>query len=116
MPNSRQHEVLTARPKPLPPSAALLSQLFSEEQDSAFGCRKRAVRNQVNLKKDSNQISDGHSITDTVDDTESCMGSFEVAAMRRQQNRRLQRKHLVPPVEFEDNGPHIIQLNVCIIG
>ena len=100
----------------MPPSAALLSQLFSNEQESALNYRKRPAHNQETPKKVSNEISNGHSATDLVDDTESCMGSVQVAAMRRQQNRRLQRKDLAPPVEFEGNCTHMVHGLMCIIG
>ncbi|PMD56012.1 uncharacterized protein K444DRAFT_666645 [Hyaloscypha bicolor E] len=100
--NSCHQQIPTKIPKHSPASSALLSVLFSEEKERGLNRRKRAGRTQPNPKY-AEENSEVKNREETGDDSGSCMDSFEVAAMRRQQNQRLQRKGLAPPTEYEEN-------------
>jgi hypothetical protein len=112
-PNSCHQQIPTKIPKHSPASSAILSVLFSEEKERGLNRRKRAGRTQPNPKY-AEENSEVKNREETGDDSGSCMGSFEVAAMRRQQNQRLQRKGLAPPTEYEGNGSEVLSCLACI--
>lgn len=100
----RQQQLAIERPKRLPAAAALLSQLFSKGKERAINRCTRAGYIQANLRKDAKEVPASHSNEENGDNSDSDMGSLEVAAMRRQQNQRLRRKEIAAPADFEING------------
>jgi hypothetical protein len=116
-PSTSQQQVPSKRLKVSPGSNGLLSLLFTEEEEYMLNPHKRADY-QPNPKKNSKErewrraaggITRLDGKEETGDDSDSCMGSVEVRAMRMQQHQRLQRKEFEPPVvECQRNGKALL--------
>jgi hypothetical protein len=115
-PNTRQQQVPSKRLKVSPRSNSLLSLLFTEEEYMLN--RHNSADHQSNPKKNSKErewrraaggITGLDGKEETGDDSDSCMGSIEVRAMRMQQHQRLERKEFESPVvECQRNGKALL--------